>query len=106
MKDESNFQRGCTQVIEGLTPGIRRQHRSGFVLDYDFLVYNHVQTLSREWLSFVVNGHNYFPSYRMTTLHQFPLQRQGVNVLQETVPKPVVDLVKRPNDPCGRSSLE
>ena len=65
-----------------------------------------VQPLCRQWFPFVGNRHGYFSLDGMAAFNQLSFQRERVNVLQAAETKPVVNLVKRPNDCRRGSSLE
>lgn len=100
MQDESHFQGACLQVVADLSPRERRKTGSRLVFNDDLVINHHIQPLFRQWFSLVRNCHDYFSSDGMTAFHQFSLERQRVDELQEAEAKAVVDFIKRPMIPA------
>jgi hypothetical protein len=98
MQQKTNLERRCSQVVEELALSGNWQNFRGFEFNDDRVVDNHVYSLCAQDGSFIVDRDYDFLVYRPCTFHEFPLQRLGVDVLQETESQRVVNLKEGAND--------
>jgi hypothetical protein len=72
---QSDFQRACSQVIESLTSGERREYRRGLVLHDNLVVHHHINPLRCQRLSFVRNGYYHLSFDGIPSFQQLSLER-------------------------------
>ena len=75
-----------------------RQIVGGLDLDHQPLVNDHVDSLEANHFSLVMDLNPNFSSNSASALRQFPGQGLGVEILEKTISKLVVHIIRRPND--------
>jgi hypothetical protein len=97
MKKEANLQIRRSKVVEQLARSGFSKRGSGFDLDHQLVIDNHVETLRCELQPFVEDYGSELPSHSMASREQLPFEGQRVHVLEEAVSKGVVHVIKASN---------
>ncbi len=79
---------------------------SRFRLDNQPFVYDQVESLGSELLTFIKDVNRYFPRDSVSALKKLALKRRYVEALEKPESKAVVNLVKGSNHRMGELSLE
>ena len=98
MKQQAHLEISGFQIVKKLAPSRLVQVKSGFRFHYDLAVDDHIESLTRQFVTFVSDPNSNFAVNLMPTCSQLAFQSNYVNALQESKPESVVNLEKCPKN--------